>query len=301
MPEEQALDATRARDRMQALVVVCVLAVASLVIAFLGATPARVSSKELLGDRRAPGDLAFIASHRGGGATAPENTLPAIEAALADGYDYVEVDVSLTADGVAVLMHDATVDRTTNGRGPLSALTFAEVRELDAGSWFDKRFAGTRVPTLGEFLDVLEDAGRRAIVELKGRWDEPSAARLAADIERRGLENHVVLASFDARTLALVGAVSDVIPRLVIMKRLPDDVADAARRAGARGVVVDRRAVLERPEVVDELHSAGLRVVVYTLNSDRQWDAVTALGVDGIVTDDPGTLQRWQQATARRE
>ncbi len=301
MPEEPALDATRARDRMQALIVVCVLAVASLVIAFLGATPARVSSKELLGDTRAPGDQAFIASHRGGGATAPENTLPAIEAALADGYDYVEVDVAVTADGVAVLMHDSTVDRTTSGRGALAALTFAQVRELDAGAWFDARFAGTRVPTFGEFLDVLERAGRRAIVELKGRWDEPAAARLVADIETRGLEHHVVLASFDARSLALVGAVSDVIPRLVIMKRLPEDTADAARKAGARGVIVDRRAVLDRPEVIDELHAAGLRVVVYTLNSDRQWDAVTALGVDGIVTDDPGTLQRWQQATARRE
>ena len=113
MPDDAASD--HARDRIHALLIVCVLAVASLVIAFLGATPARVSATELLGDPRTPGDAAFIASHRGGGATAPENTLPAIEAALSGGFDYVEVDVALTADRQPVLMHDATVDRTTDG------------------------------------------------------------------------------------------------------------------------------------------------------------------------------------------
>ena len=118
-----------------------------------------MSATELLGDPRTPGDAAFIASHRGGGATAPENTLPAITAALAGGFDYVEVDVALTADRQPVLMHDATVDRTTDGHGRLAALTLAEVRALDAGSWFDPDFAGTQVPTLAEFLDVLARPG----------------------------------------------------------------------------------------------------------------------------------------------
>src|SRR6478752_4437127 len=157
MPPAAASD--RARDRTHALLVVCVLAAASLVIAFLGASPARVSATELWGDPRTPGDAAFIASHRGGGATAPENTLPAISAALAGGFEYVEVDVALTADGHPVLLHDATVDRTTDGSGRLSALTLAQVRRLDAGSWFDPAFAGARVPPLAEFLDLLAQSG----------------------------------------------------------------------------------------------------------------------------------------------
>ena len=127
MPDSPA--SVHARDRIQALIVVCVLAVASIVIAFLGASPARVSATELLGEPRTPGERAFIASHRGGGASAPENTL-AIEAALAAGFDYVEVDVALTADGHPVLMHDATVDRTTDGRGRLAELTLEQVRRL---------------------------------------------------------------------------------------------------------------------------------------------------------------------------
>jgi len=296
MPHSAASD--RARDRIHALSVVCVLAAASVVIALFGTAPDRVSARELLGDTRTPGDAAFIASHRGGAATAPENTLPAITAALAGGFEYVEVDVALTSDGQPVLMHDATVDRTTDGHGRLSALTLAEVRTLDAGSWFDPVYAGTRVPTLDEFLGELAASGGRAIIELKGEWDAAAVVAAVAQVAARDLERRIALASFDARTLALVAGGSDVVSRLLIVKHLPTDVVSAVAEAGARGVIVSRRAVLGRPGIVDELHAAGARVVVYTLNDDAHWDAVTALGVDGIVTDDPHTLSQWQQAYA---
>jgi glycerophosphoryl diester phosphodiesterase len=288
----------RARDRLHALSVMCVLAVASIVIAFLGATPARISSRELMGDERTPGQAAFIASHRGGAATAPENTLPAITAALTAGFDYVEVDVALTADRQPVLMHDKSVDRTTDGHGRLAALTLADVRALDAGSWFDPSYAGTPVPTLAEFLDALGATSGRAIVELKGEWDAAAVDAAVAEVATRGLEHRIVFASFDARTLALAAAGSDVLTRLLILKQLPSDVVSAVAEAGARGVVVSRKAVLARPGIVDELHAVGARVVVYTLNDDTQWDEVTALGVDGIVTDDPHTLSEWQSAYA---
>jgi glycerophosphoryl diester phosphodiesterase len=296
MPYSAASD--RARDRIHALSVMCVLAIACVVIAVLGATPARVSSRELMGDERTPGEAAFIASHRGGAATAPENTLPAITAALAAGFDYVEVDVALTADRHPVLMHDKTVDRTTDGHGRLSSLALAEVLALDAGSWFDPAYAGTPVPTLAEFLDALVAADGRAIVELKGGWDAAAVDAAVAEVAARGLERRVVFASFDARTLALAATESEVLSRLLILKHLPSDVVSAVAESGARGVVVSRKAVLARPGIVDELHAAGARVVVYTLNNDTQWDAVTALGVDGIVTDDPHTLSEWQSAYA---
>ena len=125
----------------------------------------------------------------------------------------------------------------------------------------------------------------------------PSQAAVA-EVTVRNLERRVAVSSFDARTLAMAGSASPVLPRLFILAPLPRDVVRAAHEAGVRGIIVDRRAILERPEVVDELHAAGIRVVVYTLNSDTQWDEVTALGVDGIVTDDPATLSTWQQAVA---
>ena len=84
------------------------------------------------------------------------------------------------------------------------------------------------------------------------------------------------------------------------MKAFPGHVVRVAKEVGARGIIVGRRAVIKHPEIVDKLQAAGVRVVVYTLNTDAQWDAVTALGVDGIVTDDPGTLSQWQEGIRTR-
>jgi len=291
---------SRTAERLPALLIVGALALASIVIATLGVTPARVTAQELLGAARGPGEAAFIAGHRGGTTMAPENTLPAVRSALEGGFDYVEVDLALTSDGHAVLMHDATVSRTTNGAGRVADLTLAQVRELDAGSWFSPAFAGTRVPTSDELLDLVTDLHGRAILDLKGTWTAAAATTLVDAIGARGLERSIAVASFDARTLAYIEARSSVISRLVILKKLPADVVDAAVQVGARGIVVDRRALTARPEVVDDLHDAGLRVIVYTLNTDKQWHAVTGLGVDGIVTDDPGTLDTWQRALASR-
>lgn len=288
----------RTAERLPALLIVCALALISAVIAAVGVTPARVTAAELLGAARDPGEPAFIASHRGGGATAPENTLPAIRAAIAHGFDYVEVDLALTADGHVVLMHDATVDRTTDGTGRVADLTLAQVRALDAGGWFAPEFVGTRVPTGDELLEVLEATRGRAILDLKGIWTAAAATALVDDVRGRGLERRVAVASFDARTLAYVEARSSVVTRLSILKRLPADVVEAALQVRARGIVVDRRALAARPEIVDDLHEAGLRVIVYTLNDDRQFDAVTELGVDGIVTDDPHLLGDWQRGLA---
>ena len=274
------------------------LAVAAVTLALLAAVPTRVSAHELLGEARDPGDRAFIASHRGGAALAPENTLPAVEAALSGSFDYVEVDVSLTADGHPVLFHDATVDRTTDGSGALAELTLAEVQRLDAGASHDDSFRGTRVPTAEQFLDLLARRDGRALLDLKGEWDAAGAAALVAAIEHHGLERAVAVASFDARVLGLFGAASDVIARLVLLKQLPVDVVEAAVQVGARGIIVDRKALLARPEAVDALQAAGMRVIVFTLNSDDQWGEVTALGVDGIVTDDPVRLDSWQQTLA---
>lgn len=285
-------------ERLPALLVVCALAVASVIIAGLGVTPTRVSAQEQFGAARDPGESAFIAAHRGGADSAPENTLAAVEAALARGFDYVEVDLALTADGHAVLMHDATVDRTTDGSGPLADLTLEQVRALDAGSWYGPQWQDTRVPTAEEFFGVLSARGGRAILDIKGEWAEEAVAALMDQVRAADLEHRVVVASFDARTIAAVGLHAPGVTRLMTLRRLPDDVVLAAQQFGARGVIVSRSALAQRPAVVDELHAAGLRVIVYTLNSDRHWDLATGLGVDGIVTDDPGLLHVWQTATA---
>tara|TARA_R110002020_G_scaffold7149_22_gene30229 strand:- start:437 stop:1330 length:894 start_codon:yes stop_codon:yes gene_type:complete len=292
MPETVA-DGRAATRSAGPLIVVAVLAAVSLTVAFLGASPAPVSARELMGATRDPGQPAFVASHRGSADSAPENTLPGVLAAISAGFDYVEVDVALTAEGAAVLMHDAMVDRTTNGTGRLADLSLAYVRSLDAGGWFGAAFVGTPVPLLEEFLDVLAASETRALIELKGEWTPVAVAHLVAEIEARGLERRVAAASFDARTLALVATESAVISRLAILRTLPEDVVQAARALGVRGVLAKGSAVIARPEIVDELHAAGLRVVVYTFNEDGQWRDAIDLGVDGIVTDRPEMLATW--------
>lgn len=298
MPAHPASDT---RDRIQALVTVCVLAVVSLVIAFLGAAPARVSATELMGDQRAPAEPAFVVSHRGGGALAPENTLPAVTAALEAGFDYLEVDIALTADRVPVLLHDKTVDRTTDGHGRVADLTLAQVQALDAGSWFGAEFAGTRVPTLEEFLVVFAPSGARALLELKGEWDAEAGAALIETLRQHDLERRVAIVSFNPRSLLATSGASEIAYRLLILRRLPDDVGQALKGANARGILVDWRAVERRPEIVSELHELGMRVVVYTLNSDVEWKDTVAAGVDGIVTDEPVRLREWQDTIARAE
>ena len=299
MPAQPASDDTR--DRIQALVTVCVLAIVSLVIAFLGAVPARVSATELMGEVRAPDETAFVVSHRGGGALAPENTLPAVSAALEAGFDYVEVDLVLTADRVPVLMHDKKVDRTTDGSGRIADLTLAEVKALDAGAWFSPEYAGTPVPTLEEFLAVLAPSGARALLELKGEWDAEAGAALIETLRQHDLERRVAIASFNPRALLTTSGASEIAFRLLILRRLPDDIERAVKGAAARGILVDGGAVARRPEVVEEMHELGLRVVVYTLNDDVEWADTIGAGVDGIVTDEPVRLREWQDTIARSD
>src|SRR5262249_55265625 len=120
----------------------------------------------------------MVSCHRGANRYAPENTLPAIRMAVALGGDYVEIDLRTTKDGQLLLMHHATVNRTTNGTGRVNALTLAEIRTLDAGAWFGKPFAGTRVPTLDEALAAL---GERTAVYLDAKDITPEALLAAVE------------------------------------------------------------------------------------------------------------------------
>ena len=214
-------------------VAVAVLATVATVLVIV-LTPGKwsASAAQLMGPLRQPGEAAFIAAHRGDRAQAPENTLPAYEAAVTSGSDFLETDLQLTADGYAVLMHDRTVDRTTDGSGAVADLTLAQIRALDAGSWYDPSFAGTGVPTFADFLDVLATAPHvTALVELKSAWTVDDVTPLLRGIYFRGLQDRVVFASFSPSTLDALQAADPVIPRVLIRSVL------AARSRGGRNSV----------------------------------------------------------------
>jgi glycerophosphoryl diester phosphodiesterase len=282
--------------RVAAAALVTIASVAVLVLA-PGAT--RAYAANLMGPLRAPGEAAFIAAHRGDRATAPENTVPAFEAAVVSGSGFVEVDVQLTADGFPVIIHDRTVDRTTTGSGAVADLTLAQIRALDAGSWFAPAFAGVQVPLWAEFLDILVGANDvTALVELKHGWTADDIEMLMGGIYFRGLQDRIVFASFSSVTVRAVHEAAPLIPRVLIRRVLPLDPVAVAQKFDVIAIMTRSSALETRPDAVAQMHAAGLGVLLYTLNSEERWSEALGYGVDGIVTDKPSALDAWIAQTA---
>lgn len=228
--------------------------------------------------------------HRGAAAIAPENTLPSIEIALDAGVRWIEFDVRLTADGVPVLLHDGTLDRTTDGRGPLAACTLDRLAGLDAGAWFDPAFRGTRVPTLEAALDAIGDRAR-VVVELK--VDRPGEVELRdaalASLARRSDPGAYVFTSMDWDLLD--GArerVPGVDVALTVRRLETRDAVKAAVRIGATAIHPHRARAGSR--LVARAHQADLAVRAYTVNEEHHLAALTRAGVDAVFTDDPAWL-----------
>ena len=149
---------------------------------------------ELVNPHRPPSDYPFgIVCHRGANTIAPENTLPALECALAGGFSHIEVDLHITSDGQIAVIHDPMLDRTTDGTGPVTEKTMVELRALDAGAWFDTFFTGTRIPTLDEVLDLIRRYDARAYLEFKSAPPAPVLEQVTA----AGLLDRVFFWSFN--------------------------------------------------------------------------------------------------------
>ncbi len=271
--------------RVRALVVV-VTAAALVAVLALAPTGTSVAAGELFASLRQPGEPGFVAGHRGGQDAAPENTMAAFRLAIERGVDVLETDVQLTSDGVPVLLHDWTLDRTTNGTGPIWEIDSARLAELDAGQ-------GEHVPTLAEFLALLAETGHPALIELKGAWTPEQTRLVTAPVVAFGLASHVMLASFDITTLGALAETAPEIPRIVIVRQVVGDPTIIADLTGAIAIVTSRTFVERDPDAVARIHAAGLGVLVYTLNDEDAWSQAVALGVDGIITDRASRFGAW--------
>jgi glycerophosphoryl diester phosphodiesterase len=146
-----------------------------------------------------------VCGHRGDSGSAPENTLPALESAKRQGATSCEIDIVLTRDGELVLMHDELLDRTTDGKGPVGAHDFAALQALDAGAWFAPQFKGTRIPSLGEAIELARSLGLALVIEIKERRRADEAvARLGEVLKAKRALEDVVVISFDHRSLLRV-------------------------------------------------------------------------------------------------
>ncbi len=235
--------------------------------------------------------LPKIIGHRGAAASAPENTLAGFARAAALGAGWVEFDVRLCGDGRPVVIHDATLERTTDGQGPVAGASFDQIRALDAGRWFAPGFAGERVPSLGEALRATARLGLGADVELKaepGREEALAAAAVAAvQGARRPGRAPILVSSFNVPCLDRVGALAPEMPRAYPLPRagLGAHLA-VARRAGA--TFVDHRRLTRRR--TERIRAAGLALIVYTVNDPARARTLWSWGIDSVITDAPDTL-----------
>ena len=296
-------------------------AVMLLAIAVLGAAQSTRVRKQLV-------------AHRGASAYAPEHTLAAYRLALEQGADYVEQDLAVTKDGVLVCIHDLTLDRTTNveevfpdrfseekssgnpvRRWLVNDFTLAEIKQLDAGSWFNAKFAGARIPTFQEAIDVVKgNAG--LYPELKDpefyRMRQVSPEKLLADaLRKNGLvadpKTPVIVQSFDDTTIKLLAKELPQVPRVFLVEARaidhldsPDKLREIAR--WATGLGPNKGIVTNNPEVVKWAHAAGLSVTPWTFRSSSTGSFASVrqemekflyeYGVDAVFTDNPDQFPR---------
>lgn len=236
--------------------------------------------------RRSAGAPLLRVGHRGAKGHAPENTLSSFTIAAGMGVNVVETDVHLSKDGQVVLIHDHTVNRTTNGRGYVKDMTLAELKALDAGSWYDQRFAGERIPVLDELLVWARDRVAIAIEIKNGPIYYPGIAeKVIAALRRHDMLRQAILISFDhlvvreAKTLA-----PEVAAGILYVGGLADPVG-AARAADADALHPHWAYVTA--DLVRTAHAAGLAISPWNPNDLPTLRMLNELGVDSVGTDYP--------------
>ena len=226
-------------------------------------------------------------AHRGAGKLAPENTLTAMRVGQAHGYAMVEFDVKLSADNVAFLLHDATLERTTTGRGRADALPWRELSRLDAGGWHSAQYAGEALPTFAGIARWARTHGIACNVEIKptpGRERETGAAvAIDAAVLWRDAEVPPLLSSFSEEALAAARDAVPELPRALLLDELPDDWLLRLVRLGCIALDTNHRVLTEA--VVRTAHANAMRVLAYTVNDPERVRELGGWGVDGIITD----------------
>jgi glycerophosphoryl diester phosphodiesterase len=215
-----------------------------------------------------------IIGHRGVRGLEPENTMRSFRKAMQLGVDYIECDVRMTKDGHIVLIHDNTVDRTTNGSGPVNSFTFDEIRKLDAGK-------GESIPTLQELLDLARGKVK-LLIELKDGTATEPAMRL---VEKNGMENEVSFTSGNTETLKRVRELNASIPTEHNFGQPPDDAIDRALSIGAKRVSCHISHLTS--EFVQKAHENSLQVIAWPPNTVEEAEKAIKCGVDLLCTDRP--------------
>jgi len=272
-----------------------VLALLALVLVVTGIFAVRywVWNPDPLDHLYARADGVLVLGHRGAPEAAPENTIPSFLAALELGADGVELDIVKTADGELVVIHDFEVDRVTDGTGDVREMTLEEVKALDAGSWFSEEFGGTRIPTLAEVFDALpSDVPVNIEIKSVSLGTDGIEKVLAAFVAERALHDRIVVSSFNPISLWRVKRADPDIPTaLLYAPELPTFLADGWGIPIVLPDALHPEKSMVDAAYVQEAHSRGQRVNVWTVNDSAEMARLIGLGVDGIITDRPDLVR----------
>jgi glycerophosphoryl diester phosphodiesterase len=228
-----------------------------------------------------------LIAHRGSSAHAPENTLAAMREAARRGARWVEIDVKLTRDQRPVIIHDDRVDRTTNGTGLVAALTFEEIRALDAGSWFAPEWAGEKIPTFEELLDTVLACDLGLQVELKPTpGDDVETAEIACAVLKdkwpKG-RGRLFITSFSVRALARAARLLPDVPRAFAVVVPPQDPVALLEEVGCQ--ILHVTADLLEDADLARLDASGVEFAVATINDRKTADRLIAAGVQTVLSD----------------
>jgi glycerophosphoryl diester phosphodiesterase len=258
------------------------------------------ASLAVLGSLLAQKKLPQVLAHRGASGSAPETTLASYRRALELNVDFLELDVQMSSDGELVAIHDPMVDRTTNGKGAVGEMTLAQIRALDAGTWFNRtfpdrarpEFAGERIPTLDEIIPLAAPSRAGLYIETKNPELYPVEfeAKVVDLVRRRGFEKRVVIQSFNALSIEKVKKLAPEIPTAMLIETLQKDPVEATLRAGSRELAINYR--LLTAEIAKRARGKGLALTVWTVDDEAEMRRMMALGVDRIITNFPERLNR---------
>lgn len=226
-------------------------------------------------------------AHRGAGKLAPENTLAAFRLGARHGYRMFECDVKLSADGVPFLLHDATLQRTTNGQGVAGEQTWEALSKLDAGRWHSPEFAGEALPRLDSIARYCLQHGYFLNIEIKPTpgLESPTGTAVAHEAARLWKDAAVppLLTSFAPSSLETARIAQPQLPRGLLLDELPVDWLETARQLACVAIVCEHP--LWNADTVSQAQKAGFRLLSYTVNDDASACRLLALGIDGLITD----------------
>lgn len=232
----------------------------------------------------------LIYAHRGASSLAPENTMPAFRLARTYGADGIELDIQLSKDGVPVVIHDATLKRTTNGFGFVKDFTVSELKLLDAGNWFSSKFEQTRIPTLQEVLDWMKDTDMKLNIELKNtKVPYPSLEEKAYElIKAYQMESRTVFSSFNHESLKTMLKIDSSLDVAPLSSKKIDQPWNYALALGTKSIHL--KFTLISQKLVKKCHEHGITVRTYTVNRPGTIKKCFRYQVDGIMTDVPQTI-----------